>query len=66
MSPEEFDKALHTLRLGQRAFAHIIKRNERTVRDWKQGRAKVPGEIAILLRVWIKHNENPLDWLESN
>ena len=66
MTAEEFDKALKTLRLTQRGLAQIIQRNERTVRDWIGGRAKVPQEVAIILRLWIKHNENPLEWAERN
>lgn len=64
MTPSELDKALKTLRLSQRGAASLMGINERTVRSWLQGRHPVPKYAALILRLFIKHNENQEDWNE--
>lgn len=62
MTTEELDKALKTLRLSQRGAAALMGVNERTVRSWMQGRHPVPKYAALILRLFIKHNEQPEEW----
>jgi DNA-binding transcriptional regulator YiaG len=62
MTADELDKALKTLRLSQRGAASLMGINERTVRAWLEGRYKVPRYAALILQLFIKHNENPEDW----
>lgn len=51
MTADDFRAALAQLGLAQRAFARLVRVNERTVRSWAAGAAVVPGTVALLLQL---------------
>jgi plasmid maintenance system antidote protein VapI len=53
MTPKQFSTALTRLGLTQQGFARLIRRNERTIRDWISGRRDVPVEIALLVNLML-------------
>jgi DNA-binding transcriptional regulator YiaG len=53
VTPKQFSKTLTLLGMTQMGFARIIRRNDKTVRDWISGRYPLPTEIAILLNLML-------------
>lgn len=51
MTGTELEAALDQLGLAKRAFARMIRVNERTVRMWTAGDAAVPGPVQMLLEL---------------
>lgn len=47
----ELEAALERLGLAKRAFARMIRVNERTVRSWAAGDLAVPGPVQMLLEL---------------
>lgn len=52
MSTIEYAKALERLGFSNRGFClQLLGVNERTGRDWKEGRSPIPGSVAAFLRL---------------
>jgi len=59
MTPKQFSEALDRAGFSQRGFAHYIDTDERQVRRWVAGDARIPGSVERLLRLMIKHGIKP-------
>ena len=51
MSPEEYRSALDELGFTQVGFAECVGATGRTGQKWALGEARVPGSVAVLLRL---------------
>jgi DNA-binding transcriptional regulator YiaG len=51
MSPEQFQEAIDTAGLSQRATGRLLGHDERTVRKWVAGKSAIPPAVAIVLRL---------------
>jgi hypothetical protein len=58
MTSQQFTTALTRLGITQMGLAKIIRRNERTVRDWVGGRSPVPTEIELLIGLMQRSKAN--------
>ncbi len=50
-------EARRALDLSQARFAKLIDTPVATLRDWEQGRSRVPGSVRVLCRIAIEHPE---------
>lgn len=55
MSPEEFRQALDALDLSQQAVAVMMGASPRTGQKWALGETRIPGSVALLLRLLVTH-----------
>lgn len=55
MTAKQFNKALMTLGITQKALSDALSINERTVRSWVGERSAVPNTISALLNLMIDH-----------
>ena len=61
MTPHQLQRALDRLGLSQRGTARLLGVDERTMRKWIAGNARIPEAVAKLLRVMIRHKLTPED-----
>jgi DNA-binding transcriptional regulator YiaG len=59
MTPSQLQRALDQLDLSQRRAARFLKVDERTVRKWIAGDARIPEAVAKLLRLMIQLKIDP-------
>jgi DNA-binding transcriptional regulator YiaG len=59
MTPKQFEDAIAKLGLSQVGAARFLKLSDRTVRKWVAGEARIPGSVAMLLRLMIKLKLKP-------
>lgn len=53
MQPQALREALEALNLTQAAFSRFIGVTPRTVQQWVQNDAKIPGAVALLVRYML-------------
>jgi DNA-binding transcriptional regulator YiaG len=61
MTPSQLQRTLDQLDLSQRGAARFLKVDERTVRKWIAGNARIPEAVAMLLRLMIRLKLKPED-----
>ncbi len=61
MTPKQYADALERLGLSQRGAGKFLGVDERTVRKWVAGDARVPGSVGKLLRLMVRLKLNPQD-----
>lgn len=61
MTPQQYQAAIDRLGLSQRASAAFLGINERQVRKWLAGEARIPHATARLLRLMVKLEIAPED-----
>ncbi len=57
MTADEYRLALADLGFSQHAFAKLVGANPRTGQKWALGEARIPGCVALLLRLLIARPE---------
>lgn len=63
MTPAELIGTLAVLGLNKSEAARLLSVTYRTVHRWAEGEQEIPQAVALLLRLMIKHNEKPEDWI---
>jgi DNA-binding transcriptional regulator YiaG len=61
LTPRQLQHAIDQLGLSQRAAARFLGIDERTMRKWIAGKARVPESAAKLLRLMIRLKLKPED-----
>lgn len=61
MTPKQYEAAIGALGLSQRSSARWLEVDERQVRRWIAGEARIPGATAKLLRLCVKMKLKPED-----
>ena len=61
MTPKQYQAAIDRLGLSQRASAALVGVNERQVRKWVAGEARIPEAVGKLLRLMIRLEVDPAD-----
>ena len=57
MSADEFRAAIAALGISQQGFAKLVGASPRTGQKWGLGEARVPGSVAVLLRLLLARPE---------
>ncbi len=57
MTPPQFREAIEALGLTQEKAAMLVGASPRTARKWVLGEARVPGSVAVLLRLLLARPE---------
>jgi DNA-binding transcriptional regulator YiaG len=55
MTAEEFREGLQAIGYSQQRFAALIGATPRTGQKWALGETRIPGSVAILLRLFVAH-----------
>jgi len=63
MSPDQIRIAIDRLSLSQRGAARLLGVDERTVRKWVAGDAKIPQSAAMVLNISNKFDLTPDDFM---
>jgi len=61
MTPKQLQHAIDQLDLSQRRAARFLGVDERTMRKWIAGNARIPEAVAKLLRLMIRLKLKPED-----
>ncbi len=61
MTPKAYADAIEKLGLSQRGSGLFLKVDERTVRKWIAGNARIPESAAKLLRLMVRLGLKPSD-----
>ena len=61
MTPKQLQHAIDQLDLSQRRAARFLGVDERTMRKWIAGNARIPEAVAKLLRLMIRQKLKPED-----
>lgn len=59
MTPKQYADAIDKLALSQRASGRFLGVDERTVRKWIAGDARIPEAVAKLLRLMVSRKITP-------
>jgi len=65
MQPAALRHALENLNLSQAALSRFLAVNDRTVRQWLSGRARIPGPVALLVRYMMASGTSAQDVLRA-